>query len=647
MKLDNYLKFLIIILILFFYSLGLIHQINLTTEDLGRHIKNGEIIWQTKTIPQTNFYSYSHPDYPFLNHHWLSGLIFYFLFQMAGFNGLIIFKTILLSTVFLFLFLLAAKKGNFWLTAFFSWPIIFVLSERTDIRPEIFSYGLTVLFLYFLINFSHSSDKKIYWLIPCQMLWVNLHIYFFIGPLMAAGYLFEQMIIGRKNLKNNRKIKRLIWLFFCLIFVSFLNPTGAKGVLQPLTIFQNYGYQIVENKSPFFLENLMYDPAIFFFKLILIIGGLSFLFNLKRFSPFFFLAFGATAVAGCLMVRNLPLFGLMALPTLSFNFKNFFDYLEKSYQEKQLKFIYGLKKIFPFCFIAFLLILVLLTFGNHWRINNKEKGLGLTFQSNDSALFFKKEKLSGPIFNNYDIGSYLIFHLYPQEKVFVDNRPEAYPESFFKEIYKPSQLDEKKWQFYSKKYNFKTIFFTHQEGTPWGRNFLIKRFKDPNWALVHLDAQAVILLKKEPKNELVIKKFQITKENIEEKISPLINSPKIKTKMAAINLLELMGEYDLALNLCQKILKDHPQQGQIYLEMAWLESRSGHLDGLLAARHHLEKAIQLGQDFSSVYNQLGLVYFRLNQFEEAKKAWQKALKINKKDETAKDYLKQYKKLNLP
>ena len=41
----------------------------------------------------------------------------------------------------------------------------------------------------------------------------------------------------------------------------------------------------------------------------------------------------------------------------------------------------------------------------------------LSLVSNDAAEFFKREKISGVIFNNADIGGYLIFHLSPQHKV--------------------------------------------------------------------------------------------------------------------------------------------------------------------------------------------------------------------------------------
>ena len=66
-------------------------------------------------------------------------------------------------------------------------------------------------------------------------------------------------------------------------------------------------------------------------------------------------------------------------------------------------------------------------------------GVGLFADMNLSAEFFKQNNIKGPVFNNYDIGSYLIYHLYLKEPEFVDNRPEAYSVDFFKKTYIPMQ----------------------------------------------------------------------------------------------------------------------------------------------------------------------------------------------------------------
>src|SRR3989344_8131452 len=96
--------FLSLFLILFSF-----HTINLPTADIGRHIMNGKIFLQSAEygvskadILYTNFFSYTHPDFPFINHHWLSGVVIYLLFSLFGFGGLSIIYFLLILGAFIF-----------------------------------------------------------------------------------------------------------------------------------------------------------------------------------------------------------------------------------------------------------------------------------------------------------------------------------------------------------------------------------------------------------------------------------------------------------------------------------------------------------------------------------------------------------------
>jgi len=139
-------------------------------------------------------------------------------------------------------------------------------------------------------------------------------------------------------------------------------------------------------------------------------------------------------------------------------------------------------------------------------------GLGLMPGNSLSAEFFIKNNIKGPIFNNYDIGSYLIFYLFPKERPFVDNRPEAFSSSFFKDIYIPAQEDESAWKKIDSIYNFNVIFFNRNDITPWAQPFLIRRLDDSEWAPVFVDLYTIIFLKRNSQNENLIEKYQIPKK---------------------------------------------------------------------------------------------------------------------------------------
>ena len=92
----------------------LIHNFDSIGQDIGRHLKVGEIIWQTKEVPKTNLFSFTEPDFPFINHHWLSEVMFFGVFGLAGFTGLILVKTVLVLLAFWLLFSTIKNQTKFW-----------------------------------------------------------------------------------------------------------------------------------------------------------------------------------------------------------------------------------------------------------------------------------------------------------------------------------------------------------------------------------------------------------------------------------------------------------------------------------------------------------------------------------------------------
>lgn len=86
------------------------HDLTTVNEDIGRHIKLGEITWQTKSVPRTNLLSYTATDFPFINHHWLSEVLFYGFYRVGGLTGVMIAKIIILLAAYLILFLIVKNR---------------------------------------------------------------------------------------------------------------------------------------------------------------------------------------------------------------------------------------------------------------------------------------------------------------------------------------------------------------------------------------------------------------------------------------------------------------------------------------------------------------------------------------------------------
>ncbi len=486
-------------------------QIDLVTADLGRFIKNGEQIFNGSfwEVLRTNFYSFSYSQYPFLNHHWGTGVIFYIAHKIGGFTFLHVFTSLLTITTFLLLFKIAKKESGLVIATFLSLLLIPLMAYRHEIRPEIFSCFFATLFFYIL--WAHKNKEissKWLWTLPIlEVFWVNVHLYFFLGPAIVGAFLLEKIITYFRNKKNFPKFPSLI--FLAVLFSTFINPFGWRGAFYPFKIYEGRGYMVLEEQSIWFLNKVnIYNPSFLLFEIVLVVVALSFigvLIRRRKDFPFFnfFLASGFAFMA-CWAIRNITLFAFMSLPILAKNIKIIWPDLDFKTVGKQVSVVS----------VSLILTMgILIGYGKYLPIGNSGTfGLGLADNQNNAVSFFKENGLQGPIFNNYDIGGYLIYYLFPEEKVFVDNRPETYPAEFFQGVYIPMQEDESVWYQKSSEYGINTVIFYWHDATPWGQNFLINRVQDDIWVPVFVDDRVIIFLKDNDLNKEIIDKFEISKD---------------------------------------------------------------------------------------------------------------------------------------
>lgn len=470
------MKILVVSLLFLLIFIGFFHPVASITQDLGRHLITGEIILKTYSVPKTNLFSYTFPNFPFINHHWLSEVLYSISSSKIGFNGLLVFNTAFILLSFGLIIVSVYKKVGSLTILFCSLLYIPILFERTDVRPESFSFLFLSLFIVILYKFREKFTRLIFLLPLLELLWVNMHIYFPIGVVIVLFFALDYLLLGK--FKINKRTSILGSVLILTTLVTLINPNGIKGALYPFSVFQNYGYPIEENQNIFFLWNIVHKQSIVFFFIAVPILFVSLLLNFKRVLAVEWLISIFFTIFAAFSIRNFPLFVFATLIPFA-----------KSFSSIKLSLPKHAKTAF------FVFLLGLAVFEAQQIYAKKGFGFGLDSGAKQGVDFFIKQDLKGPIFNNFDIGSYLDYRFYPKEKVFADGRPEAYPASFFQEIYIPMQADEKKFALVDKQYNFKTIFFSHTDQTPWAQAFLKQIARNNKWYMVYLDDFTVIWTK--------------------------------------------------------------------------------------------------------------------------------------------------------
>jgi len=133
--------------------------------DTGWHIRIGEQIWKTFSIPHQDLYSYTMPDQPWFAWGWLSDVIFAVVHTVLGLNGIVILSALIFSLTFSLLFRFLLKQGT---DLILSAILVIIAASASTLhclaRPHIFSLLLTLIWgtTWAAIRFSRFAASRPY-----------------------------------------------------------------------------------------------------------------------------------------------------------------------------------------------------------------------------------------------------------------------------------------------------------------------------------------------------------------------------------------------------------------------------------------------------------------------------------------------------
>jgi hypothetical protein len=563
--------------LLYLFSLEYIHPTNELQIDLGEHLLRGQIFFQTHSIPMTNLFSYTYPNYHWVNLEWLTETIFYLINRSFGINGLIFLSAIITFLASIIIFEYARRRANFLIVSYAAATYLFILATRAAILPEMFSYLFLSIFIVLLYRFREKYTNLIWLLIPLQLLWVNMHIYFIIGIFLVGLFLFEAMILFRQR-NEGKYIWTLAAVFAGTLVISICNPYGLNGLLFPLVFKQNFSVSVIENFNIFQAMAVGTIPAVSIWAYWLLSILLVLLSAMKKNRMIDILISVAFILGGAIAVRVLGLFVFATFIPFTFMVNSFFEkyYRLDKKREQKLHGHYALiENGLTFLFLVIISALSI------WIIipGVGSPGLGTVHGYENSADFFITNNLKGPIFNNFNIGSYLAYRLYPHEKIFVDTNPEAYPVNFFDQVYNPIVSNLNDFQKAETKYKFNTIIYGYDNGVPDDIGFLRYLMQNKDWKVVYIDDKSIIFVKNVSGNEGVIQKNALRNDKF--------HLPQYQSYQSLLNLanfLYLMGWKKADLLVAEKLYTLEPSNCMSLSTMAILLGPQ-----TLAAQNYLEK----------------------------------------------------------
>jgi hypothetical protein len=383
--------------------------------DMWWHLKTGELIWKTHSIPRVDPFSFTAFGKPWIAQEWLSEATMYGAYHLGGYTGLMLWLCTFSGLFAVLAYLLCCLYSGNSKVALVGGIVAWLFSTiGLSIRPHLLGYILLVCEL-LILHLGRTRNPR--WLValpPVFALWINLHSSFFFG-LFVLGVVFLCSFLDFElgllvSRPWGRKEQRALLFATGLSFAALLlNPIGPKLVWYPVDVMLNQPLNLhsVSEWQPTSLDGMRGIG-------LLLVAGLALLIPLFRRRTLTLQELILVVVGFWFASRHermLFIFGILAAPTLC---RLLADTWEK----------YDPKRDLPWPNAVMMAIgVAVLLFAFPGRAN-------LEKQVRDSnpvkALeFIKRAGLSGPMLNEYAYGGYLIWAS-PERKVFIDGRADLY-----------------------------------------------------------------------------------------------------------------------------------------------------------------------------------------------------------------------------
>ena len=213
--------------------------------DMWWHLKTGEVIWTTHHIPTADIFSFTARNQPSIPHEWLSELLIYAFYRVAGYSGLMLWLCLFTAAVLVAGYALCTLYSGNAKVSFLGSLVIWIFGTiGFAVRPQMIGYLFLIVELLLLQLGRTRNPRWFFALPPLFVIWVNCHGSFSLGLIIAAILLFSSWF----NFQAGSLIaipweparrRMLAWSLGLSIPALLLNPIGFGLVVYPIrTMFQ-------------------------------------------------------------------------------------------------------------------------------------------------------------------------------------------------------------------------------------------------------------------------------------------------------------------------------------------------------------------------------------------------------------------------
>jgi tetratricopeptide (TPR) repeat protein len=201
--------------------------------DVWWHLRAGQWIWAHGKVPDLDPFTFASADRPWIDLHWLFQLMLAAAYALGGVRGMILLAAGLCAGTLLIGLSARDRHWSVWMIILCWLPALLVMSSRFDPRPELVS--LMGMAVYLAVLERTDRTPALAWVLPVvQLVWVNAHALFVLGPIFLGAYLVDHVVSLRAG---RRWWLHIVGATAAVGLACLINPYGLRGTLFPLELF--------------------------------------------------------------------------------------------------------------------------------------------------------------------------------------------------------------------------------------------------------------------------------------------------------------------------------------------------------------------------------------------------------------------------
>ncbi|HLO06776.1 MAG TPA: hypothetical protein VK198_09060 [Terriglobales bacterium] len=505
---------LIFIVLLFAMSSGALAPRLLGDASIGWHIRNGERMLRTHSITRVDPFSVTLGGQTWYAWEWLYEAKIAGIHHWMGLNGVVFFTAVIIALTFALTLHLCLRRGADLPVA----ALLLALSLGVSMihlfaRPHVLSWLFTVIWFQLLDSSesaNHAASQRRLWYLPALMLlWVNVHGGFVLGFALLGLYLLSAAIRyyrsrdGEESRGLVQRSKTLGMVTVASLAASLINPYGYELHVH---VYRYLTSRWLMNHIDEFLSPNFHGVAQQCFVAILLITIVALAAAHNKPSLSRVLVLLLATYSGLYAARSLPvsslMFTLIVAPlwtqaltdarenqNLSLRLRAFVSRWQE-FTGRVRNVELGFRGHLWPAAAVFLGVLVCAHQGRlgatqwmHAHFDPKH----VPVQATDTIV---ERGIREPIFAPDSWGGYLIYRLYPENRIFVDDRHDFYGVDFLRDYLKAIRLTPDWDKFLNEKHvNWALL--------PAGSALANMLEETTQWNVVYRDGTAVLLERKQ------------------------------------------------------------------------------------------------------------------------------------------------------